>query len=44
MEKNTIVGLDIGTTKIGVVISEITADGLKIIGIGSSPSDVSGGY
>jgi cell division protein FtsA len=39
MEKNTIVGLDIGTTKIGVVISEVTDDGLKIIGIGSSPSE-----
>ena len=35
-----IVGLDIGTTKIGVIIGEIDSDGkLKIVGVGSSPSD-----
>ena len=35
-----IVGLDIGTTKIGVVIGEIDSDGaLKIVGVGSCPSD-----
>jgi cell division protein FtsA len=35
-----IVGLDIGTTKIGVIIGEVGPDGgLKIVGVGSSPSD-----
>src|SRR3954470_10838553 len=37
---NTIVGLDIGTTKIGVIIGEIDPGGsLKIVGVGTSPSD-----
>lgn len=36
---STIVGLDIGTTNITVVISEILADGtLNIIGLGTAPS------
>lgn len=35
-----IVGLDIGTTKIGVIIGEAGPDGeLKIVGVGTSPSD-----
>ena len=35
-----IVGLDIGTTKIGVIIAEAGPTGdLKIVGVGSSPSD-----
>lgn len=33
-----IIGLDIGTTKICVVVGEITDDGVDIVGIGSSPS------
>jgi cell division protein FtsA len=40
MDKNTIVGLDIGTTKISVVIGEVEENGaLKIVGLGTSPSD-----
>ena len=35
---NLIVGLDIGTTKISVVVGESTDDGIDIIGIGSHPS------
>ena len=35
-----ITGLDIGTTKIGVIIAEVTDDNLpKIIGVGIAPSD-----
>ena len=35
-----LVGLDIGTSKIGVVIGEITdTGGLNIIGVGSHPSE-----
>ena len=33
-----IIGLDIGTTKICVVVGEVTEDGVDIVGIGSSPS------
>ena len=34
-----LVGLDIGTTKIFAIVSEVTEDGtLNIIGVGSSPS------
>ncbi len=36
--KNTIVGLDIGTTKICCVIAEAEGDSLDIIGIGAHPS------
>jgi cell division protein FtsA len=41
MDKNrTIVGLDIGTTKIGVFIGEVDDDfQVKVVGIGTSPSD-----
>ena len=37
---NLIVGLDIGTTKIGAIIAEITNDGagVNIVGVGKSPS------
>ena len=35
-----ITGLDIGTTKIGVIIAEISDENEpKIIGVGTSPSD-----
>ena len=38
-EKNLIVGLDIGTSKVVAIVGEIGADGtLEIIGIGSHPS------
>ncbi|MDX9723173.1 MAG: cell division protein FtsA [Myxococcota bacterium] len=33
-----IVGLDIGTTKVCVVVGEVTEDGIDVIGIGSHPS------
>ena len=37
---NPIVGLDIGTTKIGVIIGEVDPNGqLKIVGVGTSPSE-----
>ena len=37
--KNLVVGLDIGTSKIVCIVSEITPDGrLEVIGMGSSPS------
>ncbi len=40
MEDNVIVGLDIGTTKIACIISELDSNGeLKIVGVGVSPSD-----
>ncbi len=35
---NLIVGLDIGTTKICVIVGEQTEDGLEIVGIGTHPS------
>jgi cell division protein FtsA len=35
---NLIVGLDIGTTKICVIVGEESKDGLEIIGIGTHPS------
>lgn len=35
---NLIVGLDIGTTKVCVVVGEVTHDGIDIIGIGSHAS------
>ncbi|MFW5959492.1 MAG: cell division protein FtsA, partial [Chitinivibrionales bacterium] len=39
MNNNVFVGLDIGTTKIACVISEyIEGNGMKVIGIGVSPS------
>ncbi len=40
MEDNVFVGLDIGTTKIACIISELDSSGeLKLIGVGVSPSD-----
>jgi len=39
LEKNMIVGLDIGTSKVVAIVGEIAADGAtEIIGIGSHPS------
>jgi cell division protein FtsA len=35
----TIVGLDIGTTKVCAVVGEMKPEGIDIIGIGSSPSE-----
>jgi cell division protein FtsA len=38
-ERNLIVGLDIGTSKVAAIVGEITSDGnIEIIGIGSTPS------
>ena len=37
-EKNVIVGLDVGTTKVCTVVGVQQANGLEIIGIGSHPS------
>lgn len=36
--ENLIVGLDIGTTKICCIVGHMTAEGLEIVGIGTSPS------
>jgi cell division protein FtsA len=36
--ENLIVGLDIGTTKICAIVGAMTAEGLDIVGIGTSPS------
>lgn len=39
VDKNLIVGLDIGTTKVAALVGEVAADGkLEIIGLGSHPS------
>lgn len=39
IERNRIVGLDIGTNKVAAIVGEVTPDGeLEIIGIGSHPS------
>jgi cell division protein FtsA len=39
MEKNLIVGLDIGTSKVVAIVGEITSDNeIEIIGLGSHPS------
>ncbi len=38
MKDEVIVGLDVGTTKICAVIGERTADGIDIVGVGTSPS------
>ena len=37
-KENVVVGLDIGTTKICVIVGEIKEDGLDIIGVGLCPS------
>lgn len=36
---NTIVGLDLGTTKIACVIAEVDRDELRIVGVGTCPSN-----
>ena len=33
-----IVGLDIGTTKVCTVISQVRENGLEVIGVGTAPS------
>lgn len=39
MDKNLIVGLDIGTTKIAALVGEVASDGfIEIIGVGTHPS------
>jgi cell division protein FtsA len=38
-EGDIVVGLDIGTTKIAAVIGEVTATGVDLIGVGTSPSE-----
>jgi cell division protein FtsA len=39
VERNLIVGLDIGTSKVAAIVGELTSDGnIEIIGIGSTPS------
>jgi cell division protein FtsA len=38
-DKNLIVGLDIGTSKVGAIVGEVSPDGtIEVIGIGSHPS------
>jgi cell division protein FtsA len=37
-ETEVIAGLDLGTTKVSVIVAEVTEDGVDIIGIGSVPS------
>lgn len=37
-KENLVVGLDIGTTKIGAIVGQIVEDGVDIIGLGTSPS------
>ncbi|MCP4681432.1 MAG: cell division protein FtsA, partial [Desulfobacterales bacterium] len=39
MSIETIVGLDIGTTKICAVVGEVHPDGIEIVGMGSYPSE-----
>mgnify|MGYP000875708592 FL=1 len=36
---NTIVGLDLGTTKIACIIAEVERDQIKIMGVGTCPSE-----
>ena len=39
LDKNLIVGLDIGTSKVAAIVGEVTPEGqIEIIGIGSNPS------
>jgi cell division protein FtsA len=39
IERNLIVGLDIGTTKVAAIVGELTGDGnIEVIGIGTTPS------
>jgi len=44
-EKNLIVGLDIGTSKVVAIVGEVTPENeIEVIGIGSHPSRGSGKY
>ena len=36
--ENIVVGLDIGTTKICVIVGEATKDGIEVVGVGTHPS------
>jgi len=38
MDKNLIVGLDIGTSKVVAIVGEVSSDEIEIIGLGSSRS------
>lgn len=39
IERNVIVGLDIGTSKVAAIVGEINENGeVEVIGIGSTPS------
>ncbi len=37
-KSRTVASIDIGTSKISVIIGEVTRDGIDIIGVGSHPS------
>jgi len=37
-KKDRIVGVDLGTTKVAAIIAEVDHEGLKIVGVGSTPS------
>ena len=39
INKNIIVGLDLGTTKICILVGKLSSDGLNIVGIGEAPSN-----
>jgi cell division protein FtsA len=39
MKKNIIAGLDLGTTKVGAIIAEMTDEKIHILGFGVSPSE-----
>ena len=41
--KNIITGIDIGTTKIAIIIAEIEGDSTNILGFGDSKSNVVAG-
>ena len=39
VERNLIVGLDIGTSKVVAIVGELAADGtLEVVGVGTHPS------
>ena len=38
-EKNLLVGIDIGTSKVAAIVGEVTSEGVvHVVGVGSSPS------
>lgn len=39
INKNIIAGLDLGTTKVCILVGRLTSEGLKIVGIGEAPSN-----